>query len=75
MTLIMTLINSSTSRRSFLRNSILAGGGMVIGFNWLESCKPVSKEEMLAMPKEWFNINSYLKIGDNGVVTIFFPQS
>ncbi|MBI1227149.1 MAG: molybdopterin-dependent oxidoreductase [Bacteroidetes bacterium] len=64
----------SNSRRSFLKNSILAGGGLVIGFNWLESCKPVSKEEMLTMPKEWFNINSYLKIGENGVVSIITPN-
>ena len=26
------------------------------------------------MPKEWFEINSYLKIGDNGVVTIISPN-
>ena len=67
-------MKSSTTRRSFLKNTVLAGGGMVIGFNWLSGCKPVSKEEMLAMPKEWFDINSYLKIGENGVVTIFSPN-
>ena len=26
------------------------------------------------MPKEWFDINAYLKIGDNGRVTIFSPN-
>ena len=26
------------------------------------------------MPKEWFDINAYLKIGDNGLVTIMSPN-
>ena len=26
------------------------------------------------MPKEWFNINGFLKIGENGVVTIMSPN-
>ncbi len=69
----MTAINN-TSRRSFLRNSILASGGLVIGVNWLTGCKNASSEAALALPKEWFNFNAYLKIGENGVVTIFTPN-
>lgn len=34
----------------------------------------MTKEEALSMPEEWFDINAYLKIGDNGVVTIFTPN-
>ncbi|MCF8248226.1 MAG: molybdopterin-dependent oxidoreductase [Saprospiraceae bacterium] len=71
----MTLIKKTTlDRRTFLRNSILAGGGLVIGVNWLTGCKNVSGDAALTMPKEWFDINAYLKIGDNGVVTIFTPN-
>ncbi len=74
----MTAIKTTLDRRTFLRNSILAGGGMVIGINWLTGCKNVSVETLhatsLPMPKEWFNMNAYLKIGDNGVVTIFTPN-
>ncbi|MEL7530833.1 MAG: molybdopterin cofactor-binding domain-containing protein [Bacteroidota bacterium] len=69
----MAIIKTSYNRRSFLKVSALAGGGMMISFNWLASCMP-AKEEALAMPKEWFDFNSYLKIGDNGVVTIFSPN-
>jgi isoquinoline 1-oxidoreductase subunit beta len=69
-----SIINTPTSRRTFLRNSILAGGGMVIGINWLTGCKNASGDAALTMPKEWFNFNAYLKIGDNGVVTIFTPN-
>ena len=48
---------------------------MVLGFNWLVSCTPsTTVEEALTMPEEWFNINAFLKIGDNGVVTIMSPN-
>lgn len=54
----------------------MAGGGLVLGFSWLNSCTPekAAKIAVLEMPKEWFEINAYLKIGDNGVATIFSPN-
>lgn len=70
----MTLIKTSYNRRSFLKTSALAGGGMMIGFSWLASCQNATEEEVLTMPEEWFDINAYLKIGDNGVVTIISPN-
>ncbi|HZJ19765.1 MAG TPA: molybdopterin cofactor-binding domain-containing protein [Pricia sp.] len=69
----MTLVKTSYNRRSFLKSSALAGGGMVLGFSWLASCKP-TPEQVRNMPKEWFNINGFLKIGDNGMVTIMSPN-
>ena len=68
----MTHISTKLGRRSFLKSSVAAGGGMMLGFSWLASCKPT--EEILTLPDEWFEINSYLKIGDNGVVTIYAPN-
>ncbi|MEL6925627.1 MAG: twin-arginine translocation signal domain-containing protein, partial [Bacteroidota bacterium] len=69
----MTLVKTKYNRRSFLKASALASGGMVLGFSWLASCKP-TPEQIKAMPKEWFDINSFLKIGDNGIVTIMSPN-
>lgn len=46
----------------------------MLGFSWLASCQDKSVAEVLAMPEEWFEINSYLKIGDNGVATIYAPN-
>jgi len=46
----------------------------MLGFSWMTSCQSKPEEEVLAMPEEWFEINSYLKIGDNGVVTIYTPN-
>lgn len=69
----MTIVKTTIDRRSFLKVSALAGGGMMLSFSWLAGCKP-SAEEALAMPEEWFELNSYIKIGDNGVVTLMSPN-
>ena len=69
----MQVFKTKIGRRSFIKNSTLVGGGMMIGFTWLASCK-MSAEEVLSMPKEWFNFNGYLKIGENGLVTILSPN-
>jgi len=65
----MTSIKSTIDRRSFLKVSALAGGGMMLSFSWLAGCKP-SSNDILELPGEWFEFNNYIKIGDNGVVTL-----
>lgn len=70
----MTVVKTKFGRRSFLKTSAAAGGGLMLGFNWLLSSCQTSPEEVMAMPDEWFDINAYLKIGDNGVVTIMAPN-
>lgn len=71
----MTTIKTSYGRRSFIKTTAVAGGGFMLGISWLAACKSGTKEaEMLTMPKEWFNINGFLKIGENGVVTIMSPN-
>ena len=69
----MTIAKIAYGRRSFLKSSALAGGGMMLGFSWLASCKP-TPDQVLNMPKEWFSINGFLKIGENGMVTIMSPN-
>src|SRR3954467_6018476 len=69
----MEPINKTINRRSFLKASALAGGGMILSFSWLAGCKP-TPEEALTLPKEWFELNSYIKIGENGVVTLMAPN-
>lgn len=73
----MNKIKTGMGRRSFIKNMSLAGGGLLIGFNWM-ACKRAAEEETgelaLEMPDKWFEMNGYLKIGDNGVVTIYSPN-
>ncbi len=72
----MTIIKTHHNRRSFLKASAAAGGGMLLGFNWFTSC--TRAEETAAMiappPNEWFEVNAFLKIGDTGRVTIQSPN-
>ncbi len=70
----MTLVKTKIGRRSFIQTSTLAGGGLLLGFSWLASCKNKTAAEVMNMPKEWFNINGFLKIGENGLVTIMSPN-
>lgn len=72
----MSKIKTQYNRRSFLKVSAAASGGMLIGFSWLNGCKPNSPElePGVAVPKEWFDINGYIKIGDTGMVTIYSPN-
>ncbi|NKI32300.1 xanthine dehydrogenase family protein molybdopterin-binding subunit [Croceivirga thetidis] len=68
--------NKQLSRRAFMRNTALAGGGMVIGFNLLQSCK----QKVIVEPPvdlsllDYKDFNAFIKIAENGVVTIFSPN-
>lgn len=68
----MSLINTKHNRRSFLKVSAATGGGFVLGFNWLMSCSP--DKTIREIPTDWFNVNAYLKIAANGMVTIMSPN-
>jgi len=70
----MTKVKTQYNRRSFLKISAAAGGGMLIGFSWLTGCITDTKVEPIAVPNEWFEINGYIKIGDTGMVTIYSPN-
>ena len=62
------------SRRNFLKTSVLASGGMLIGFNLLTACK---KEAVMPVNIESLNFNdfnAFIKISDEGYVTIFSPN-
>jgi Aerobic-type carbon monoxide dehydrogenase, large subunit CoxL/CutL homologs len=61
-------------RRSFIKISALAGGGMLVGFNFMATSCNANTSQGLTIPDEWFKINGYLKIGANGVVTIMSPN-
>lgn len=70
----MTTVKTLYNRRSFLKVSAAAGGGMLIGFSWFTGCTSDKKIAKVAVPNEWFEINGYIKIGDTGMVTIYSPN-
>ncbi len=62
------------SRRNFLKTSMLASGGLLVGFNLLSACKadavmPVDIESL-----NFNDFNAFIKISDEGYVTLFSPN-
>lgn len=65
---------TSLSRRSFLKSSVLAGGGLMMSFTWLSAFKPA---EIMADPKlaeSWHEITGYIKITPDNLIKIINPN-
>lgn len=62
------------SRRSFLQTSALASGGMLIGFNLFTACKDDVKPPIDLSLLNYNDFNAFIKISDDGKVTIFSPN-
>lgn len=67
-------INTKFSRRSFLRTSSLASGGMLIGFNFFTACKDNVKMPVDIAKLNYNDFNAFIKISAEGMVTIFSPN-
>ena len=64
----------SFSRRSFLQTSALASGGMLVGFNLFTACKEDVKPPVDLSLLDYNDFNAFIKISDEGKVTIFAPN-
>ena len=62
---------SNFSRRSFLKTSALASGGMLIGFNLFNACKSDAKVPVDISQLNFNDFNAFIKISNEGKVTIF----
>jgi len=69
----MSVFKTKNSRRAFIKNISLGSGGIILSFNWLASCNSTERE-LLALPENWYELNGYLKIGENGLATIMSPN-
>ena len=62
------------SRRDFIRTSALASGGLLIGFNFFNSCKEAAVPAVDISKLNFNDFNAFIKIADNGYVTIYSPN-
>jgi isoquinoline 1-oxidoreductase subunit beta len=69
----MTESGNPINRRSFLKTSTIAGGGLMISFGWIPSLAEKGKAT-LNTSNDLTVINGYLKVASNGVVTIMSPN-
>ena len=69
----MKQAKSTTSRRSFLKVSALASGGMMLSFNFWAEAKPLPGVPLPDV-KEWVELNGYVKIYTDNTVKILNPN-
>lgn len=62
------------SRRNFIKTSALAGGGLLIGFNFFQACKESAAPPVDISQLNFQDFNAFIKIAENGYVTIFSPN-
>ena len=63
---------TKSNRRDFIKLSLTAGGGLVLGFQWKASAAMGMLDE--AAPAADVIFNSYLSISPDDVITIFSPN-
>ena len=70
----MSTSSITFNRRAFIRTSSLASGGLLIGFNLFTACKPKVQHPVDISQLNFNDFNAFIKIADNGAVTIFSPN-
>ncbi|GAB2598253.1 xanthine dehydrogenase family protein molybdopterin-binding subunit [Spirosoma areae] len=64
----------NTNRRNFLKLTALAGGGLILGFNWSGAKAATSVVDTAATALPGVDFNSYLSINPQGIITILSPN-
>ena len=69
-----TTKKNSVDRRLFMKASLLASGGILFGFNLLEALNPKALVPTTVEDLNFHEFNAYIKIAENGKVTLFSPN-
>ena len=65
---------SFQSRRSFLKSSLLAGGGLMISFTWLAETALAGNSKNIDLPAPWNELTGYIKITPDNIIKIINPN-
>ena len=67
-------IKTNFSRRSFLKSSALAGGGLMISFSALAKFDLEDKISGIDLPDQWYELTGYIKITPDNVIKVLNPN-
>ena len=71
----MSSLKKQIDRRHFFKVTALVGGGMMLGFDWLVARDTTSEFSVSDFREgDRVKVNAYLKIGDDGSITIMAPN-
>ena len=70
----MEKIKTSQTRRSFLKSSLLASGGLMISFSGLTQYIRDGKINPADLAEEWNEITGYIKITSDNIIKILNPN-
>src|SRR5436190_20676644 len=70
----MTHQKTSINRRSFLKSTALAGGGLMISFSALAKFDLDDKVNRLDLPDQWYELTGYIKITPDNMIKILNPN-
>lgn len=62
------------NRRSFLKASLLSGGGMMLTVSFLSSFKSADKTEVLVLPDQGAELNGYIQITADNRIKLICPN-
>ncbi|AEI49548.1 xanthine dehydrogenase family protein molybdopterin-binding subunit [Runella slithyformis] len=67
-------MKNTQNRRSFLKSSALAGGGMMLSFSWFSQAKAAEKMQESTLAEQWSELTGYIKITPDNVIKILCPN-
>jgi isoquinoline 1-oxidoreductase subunit beta len=66
--------NTKLNRRSFLKSSAIAGGGLMLNFSWFAKAEAAEKLANSNIAELWSELNGYIKITPDNVIKIICPN-
>ncbi len=67
-------MKTTYNRRSFLKSSALAGGGLLLSFSWMAQAQAADKIEGLTGVDAWVELNGYIRITPDNVTKLMCPN-
>lgn len=70
----MSQPKTQLNRRSFLKITTMAGGGLVLNFSWLQSFAQTTQNDQPKETGQWIEMNGFIKISPDNTIKILNPN-